>query len=142
MPRDCTTVIALAWRSRRILLEPSTFYSPVAASWGRIVGLSPVLAQWGGLWQEPAARDGFVKADSVFVHACCRSSVVEHSLGKGEVDSSILSGSTMRCEPAPLTTSLHPAAKCARFGCVPSLPENDHTIASAPLPSCQKLRRG
>jgi hypothetical protein len=26
--------------------------------------------------------------------ACCRSSVVEHSLGKGEVDSSILSGST------------------------------------------------
>jgi hypothetical protein len=26
---------------------------------------------------------------------CCRSSVVEHSLGKGEVDSSILSGSTM-----------------------------------------------
>ena len=28
--------------------------------------------------------------------ACCRSSVVEHSLGKGEVDSSILSGSTIR----------------------------------------------
>lgn len=26
---------------------------------------------------------------------CCRSSVVEHSLGKGEVDSSILSGSTI-----------------------------------------------
>ena len=26
----------------------------------------------------------------------CRSSVVEHSLGKGEVDSSILSGSTMQ----------------------------------------------
>src|SRR6185437_5302451 len=26
--------------------------------------------------------------------ACCRSSVVEHSLGKGEVESSILSGST------------------------------------------------
>ena len=29
-------------------------------------------------------------------HACCRSSVVEHSLGKGEVDSSILSGSTIK----------------------------------------------
>jgi hypothetical protein len=28
--------------------------------------------------------------------ACCRSSVVEHSLGKGEVDSSILSGSTIQ----------------------------------------------
>src|SRR5215467_819305 len=27
---------------------------------------------------------------------CCRSSVVEHSLGKGEVDSSILSGSTTK----------------------------------------------
>jgi hypothetical protein len=27
---------------------------------------------------------------------CCRSSVVEHSLGKGEVDSSILSGSTRK----------------------------------------------
>jgi hypothetical protein len=26
----------------------------------------------------------------------CRSSVVEHSLGKGEVDSSILSGSTRK----------------------------------------------
>ena len=28
--------------------------------------------------------------------ACCRSSVVEHSIGNGEVDSSILSGSTIR----------------------------------------------
>ena len=27
---------------------------------------------------------------------CCRSSVVEHSLGKGEVESSILSGSTIQ----------------------------------------------
>src|SRR5262245_23043917 len=30
----------------------------------------------------------------LFLQFCCRSSVVEHSLGKGEVDSSILSGST------------------------------------------------
>src|SRR5579863_4312443 len=37
--------------------------------------------------------------------ACCRSSVVEHSLGKGEVLSSILSGSTMTParRPAPRT---------------------------------------
>jgi hypothetical protein len=28
------------------------------------------------------------------IRACCRSSVVEHSIGNGEVDSSILSGST------------------------------------------------
>ena len=42
---------------------------------------------------------------------CCRSSVVEHSLGKGEVDSSILSGSTIQppdtqsfsCSHAPLS---------------------------------------
>jgi hypothetical protein len=33
-------------------------------------------------------------ADSVKSGACCRSSVVEHSIGNGEVDSSILSGST------------------------------------------------
>src|SRR5579872_3163702 len=33
-----------------------------------------------------------------YLAACCRSSVVEHSLGKGEVDSSILSGSTI---PSP-----------------------------------------
>ncbi len=33
---------------------------------------------------------------------CCRSSVVEHSLGKGEVDSSILSGSTMGPRAPPL----------------------------------------
>ena len=35
--------------------------------------------------------------------ACCRSSVVEHSIGNGEVDSSILSGSTISsgtCSPS------------------------------------------
>ena len=32
---------------------------------------------------------------------CCRSSVVEHSLGKGEVDSSILSGSTIQTRRNP-----------------------------------------
>jgi hypothetical protein len=36
----------------------------------------------------------FTKADSC-VRPCCRSSVVEHSIGNGEVDSSILSGSTI-----------------------------------------------
>ncbi len=35
-----------------------------------------------------------LRADSVITGACCRSSVVEHSIGNGEVDSSILSGST------------------------------------------------
>ena len=31
----------------------------------------------------------------LYSRACCRSSVVEHSIGNGEVDSSILSGSTI-----------------------------------------------
>jgi hypothetical protein len=35
-----------------------------------------------------------VAADS-YPSTCCRSSVVEHSIGNGEVDSSILSGSTI-----------------------------------------------
>ena len=36
-----------------------------------------------------------VAADS-HPSTCCRSSVVEHSIGNGEVDSSILSGSTIQ----------------------------------------------
>src|SRR5581483_5899440 len=52
-----------------------------------------MLAHAGTLWQEPAACRAF-PSDSHLPAACCRSSVVEHSLGKGEVDSSILSGST------------------------------------------------
>jgi hypothetical protein len=39
-----------------------------------------------------------------FERACCRSSVVEHSIGNGEVDSSILSGSTIylsKSKPIP-----------------------------------------
>ena len=36
-----------------------------------------------------------LRADSSNSRACCRSSVVEHSIGNGEVDSSILSGSTI-----------------------------------------------
>ena len=41
-----------------------------------------------------AAGSGFFRP-IFFLRPCCRSSVVEHSLGKGEVDSSILSGSTI-----------------------------------------------
>jgi hypothetical protein len=48
----------------------------------------------GGLVARTAALAGANWADSLS-RARCRSSVVEHSLGKGEVDSSILSGSTM-----------------------------------------------
>ena len=48
----------------------------------------------GGLVARTAASSGFFRP-IFFLRPCCRSSVVEHSLGKGEVDSSILSGSTI-----------------------------------------------
>jgi hypothetical protein len=53
----------------------------------------PSLARAGSLWQGSARLVGAVSAESVS-RARCRSSVVEHSIGNGEVDSSILSGST------------------------------------------------
>ena len=45
--------------------------------------------------------------------ACCRSSVVEHSIGNGEVDSSILSGSTIHPVEIRDGTAQLPSA-CAR----------------------------
>ena len=54
----------------------------------------PALARDGGL----VARIGRLVAafwPILVSEACCRSSVVEHSIGNGEVDSSILSGSTI-----------------------------------------------
>ena len=61
-------------------------------------GRPNALAHEGALWQEPAAcrpfSHRFCRGFSLGPASCCRSSVVEHSLGKGEVDSSILSGST------------------------------------------------
>jgi hypothetical protein len=51
------------------------------------------LAMWGSLWQKPRApADVFVG----FADTRCGSSVVEHSIGNGEVDSSILSRSTIK----------------------------------------------
>jgi hypothetical protein len=48
----------------------------------------------GGLVARIGAPWWGLLADSR-IGACCRSSVVEHSIGNGEVDSSILSGSTI-----------------------------------------------
>ena len=53
-----------------------------------------MLAHRGALWQGSARLVAPFWADSR-IRACCRSSVVEHSIGNGEVDSSILSGSTI-----------------------------------------------
>ena len=49
----------------------------------------------------------FIQADSR-IGACCRSSVVEHSIGNGEVDSSILSGSTIFLGKAKRTCKNRP----------------------------------
>jgi hypothetical protein len=51
------------------------------------------LRRWGPCGKDRRALSGPFLADSR-IGACCRSSVVEHSIGNGEVDSSILSGST------------------------------------------------
>jgi hypothetical protein len=51
-----------------------------------------ILAPRQPLWQVPPAPGPLAFLNGADI--CCRSSVVEHSLGKGEVDSSILSGST------------------------------------------------
>jgi hypothetical protein len=52
------------------------------------------LAPAWALWQGSAALSGPFWLIPVDPRARCRSSVVEHSIGNGEVDSSILSGST------------------------------------------------
>ena len=65
---------------------------------GNRIGLQPRLRERGPCGKNRPPVNGrrgriyFCKE----VRACCRSSVVEHSLGKGEVDSSILSGSTSK----------------------------------------------
>ena len=64
---------------------------PILAALERI----PVLAPDRPLWQEPPACRGPL-GRFLLPRACCRSSVVEHSIGNGEVDSSILSGSTIQ----------------------------------------------
>ena len=67
--------------------------APISARFSRFDGPSK-LAQEGGLWQISARLVGPSGA-RFFTSTCCRSSVVEHSIGNGEVDSSILSGSTI-----------------------------------------------
>src|SRR4051794_36134158 len=69
------------------------------------------------LWQDPRFRN--------VPPARCRSSVVEHSLGKGEVDSSILSGSTSKKACAAvtsyyLTVSARPAGTRSEYTHGPS----------------------
>ena len=70
----------------------------IAQPWASRCRDAAVLAKTGSLCQFPRRSPfGTDPADS-----CCRSSVVEHSIGNGEVDSSILSGSTSPLQPAGL----------------------------------------
>jgi hypothetical protein len=85
---------------------------PLAGEGGRARGrpdeglMSPSrLATARRLWQKPDAFGGDAKR-------CCSSSVVEHSLGKGEVESSILSCSTSILEQIRDTTQT-----LADYGC-------------------------
>ncbi len=79
----------------------------------------PALARPPALWQGSARLGGALWADSR-IRACCRSSVVEHSIGNGEVDSSILSGSTSFLSGKPCKISINPrfhlAAGSSHFG--------------------------
>src|SRR5579883_1855013 len=69
------------------------------------------------LWHIPPALDRAFDPG-------CRSSVVEHSLGKGEVDSSILSGSTIhRLRPGLATSSFSSIA--AALSCPSCAPRKD-----------------
>jgi hypothetical protein len=61
----------------------------------------PALAKPRPLWQGSARLEGPF-GPILLIRACCRSSVVEHSIGNGEVDSSILSGSTSLSLEKPL----------------------------------------
>jgi hypothetical protein len=73
------------------------------------------LARLRALWQGSARLVGACWPILVS-GACCRSSVVEHSIGNGEVDSSILSGSTSRFPSKPFKININPdsllAADC------------------------------
>jgi hypothetical protein len=90
-----------ACRAREANREPDQPLKPVA---GR---LTPILVVFrgregcpracvsGGLVARIGRLVGALLGRFSYPRACCRSSVVEHSIGNGEVDSSILSGSTI-----------------------------------------------
>ncbi len=83
---------------------------PEAASCRRKLVVKPVDLR-PPLVYAAGVRAGLGRAAPV---RCC-SSVVEHSLGKGEVESSILSNSTSLSLPAPFQT-VRLLRNCARFG--------------------------
>jgi hypothetical protein len=87
----------------RLFLAPlEVFAQRGSQTLGPRVGLALISvchAQCLRLWSpygkgSPHSIQGFARLCIAAPPARCRSSVVEHSLGKGEVDSSILSGST------------------------------------------------
>jgi hypothetical protein len=98
----CPNLAEAAYREN-IVLRQQSVQTPQAGTNRKLEQSGPIwpanaLAHEGAMWQEPAACRPFSHRFSwaflLGLASCCRSSVVEHSLGKGEVDSSILSGST------------------------------------------------
>ena len=128
-------------RSRQNLLATGANFTPVWDPSGAI----PTLRQRRAYGTHRRASRGPSAADS---HCrkprrhCCRSSVVEHSLGKGEVDSSILSGSTSTPTNSQLCGT--PPPQRLRFGHGNHVAAIEgHVLARAcELPACRgPLRR-
>src|SRR5579872_4140075 len=88
-PRDTKSCFAVKFRPARVMLTTAC------------------LRLTGPYGKDRAALLAFFSRFSylAYLAACCRSSVVEHSLGKGEVDSSILSGSTSNRHEGSFTQS-------------------------------------
>ncbi len=68
----------------------------------------------------------------------CRSSVVEHSLGKGEVDSSILSGSTTK--PNALSITAHEIRRCNAIELAGGPTSGSLVCSGSFTPDCMKRR--
>ena len=83
--------------------------------WGSL----PIKAFWPCVEPRPMAVEPRRRATRPATIQCCRSSVVEHPLGKGEADSSILSGSTISSPSITLSSRKRPVPRrgllCPRY---------------------------
>src|SRR5712691_6592883 len=107
MVEPCHTIISKHGRANlgSQILAPRGACDVAKAQHCRPVGFRPLTLPSGGASCIPCPP---ARAP------CCRSSVVEHPLGKGEVESSILSGSTITI-PAKTGHSLATALLFCRF---------------------------
>ncbi len=107
---------AVNLKARQIVWKPATAQNPCGWRSARLnpFGLQTMVLHLPG-------GCGTVTCDRSVL--CCSSSVVEHSLGKGEAESSILSCSTIfSLEKSGLGQTIQKNAAKARHGCVPISP--------------------